>query len=163
VTGARPPPGPRPGGSGPGELRAELLARLLAPPAFLRADAAVLMVVCVALALVGARTARRQAGLQRVELRGGMGIGLAGEDACGAGARVRAVEAQTDAADEATDVVLGLARVRADRAARLTRAALVEAPRQHGDIGDQRPRMGSQDVLDAHGLSLVVVVRGHHG
>ena len=67
------------------------------------------MVVGVALALVGARTARRHAGLQRVELRRGMGIGLAVEDARGGGARVRTVEAEPDAADQVPDVVLGSA------------------------------------------------------
>jgi len=117
-------------------------------------------VVRVALALVGAGTARCQARLQRVQLRWGMRIGLASQDAHGGGARVRAVEAEANATDQVADVVLGRARVRTDRAARLARAALVEASRQHGDIGDQWPRVGSQDVLDAHALLLVVVRHG---
>jgi hypothetical protein len=114
------------------------------------------MVARVALALVGACTARCQARLKRIELRWGMGIGLPAEypdrgDAC-----VRAVEAEADAADQVTHVVLGHACVRADRAGRLARAALVEASRQHRDIGDHRSRVGSEDLLDAHGLLLVV-------
>ena len=118
------------------------------------------MVIRVALALVGAGTARCQARLQRVQLRWGMRIGLASQDAHGAGACVRAIEAEANAADEVADVVLGYACVRTDRAGRLARAALVEASRQHSNIGDQCPRVGSQDVLDAHALLLAVVRHG---
>jgi hypothetical protein len=117
----------------------------------------VLVVIRVAFALVGARTARCQARLQRLELRWGMGIGLTSEDAHGAGACVRAIEAEANAADHVTDVVLGRACVRTDRAARRARAALVEASRQHSEIGDQWPWVGSEDVFDAHDLLLVVV------
>src|SRR3954452_17140363 len=137
--------------SGRAERSAQFLARLLAPPALLRTEAAVLMVARVALALVGAGTARCQARLQRIELRWGMRIRLPAEDPDRGDACVRAVEAEADAADHFTHVVLGHACVRAYGAGRLARAALVEASRQQRDIGDQRSRMGSEDVLDAHG------------
>ena len=65
---------------------------------------------------------------------------------------VRAVEAETDAVDQFADVGLGDTRVGADGAGRRASPALVEAPREHGGIGDQRPRVGSEDLLDAHGL-----------
>src|SRR6478672_1987547 len=82
------------------------------------------------------------------------GIRLATEDAHGAGAGVRAVEAEAGAADELADVGLGDARVRADGAGCLAGAALVQASRKHGGVGDQRPRMRFEDLSDAHGLLL---------
>jgi hypothetical protein len=145
--------------SGCRERRAQFLARLLAAPALLRTEAAVLVVRRVALALVGTRTARGEARLQRVELRWRMGIALAAEDANGGSACVRAVEAEADAADKVTDVVLGDARVGTYRAARLADAALVQDSRENGDVSDQRPRMGLEDVFDAHRSPGVVVVR----
>ena len=36
----------------------------------------------------------------------------------------------------------------------LAGAALVQASRKHGGVGDQRPRMGFEDLLNAHGLLL---------
>src|SRR3954452_18414050 len=117
-TTARAPAGVAPPASQCRQRRAQLLARALAPPALLGAEAAVRMVVGVELALVGARPARSQARLERVQLRWRMRIGLAAEDAQRAIARVRAVEAQADAADEVTDLVLAEAGVCASRAGR---------------------------------------------
>ncbi len=134
------------------QRRAQLLARLFAAPALLRGEGAVLMVRCVELAFVGARTTRGQARLEGVELRRRMGIRLAPDNAHEGAACVRAVEAETDAVDQFADVRLGDTRVRADGAGRRASPALVEAPREHGGIGDQRPRVGSEDLLDAHGL-----------
>src|SRR4051812_8261944 len=139
--------------SGGGERREEILARPLAAPALFRGEAAVLVVVGVALALLGTRAARRHAGLQRRPLGRCVGIGLAADDAQGAAAGVRAVVAEADAAHQRADVVLGLARVRADRAACLAGAALVDAPHEHGQVGDGWPGVGLENLFDAHGLS----------
>jgi hypothetical protein len=84
----------------------------------------VLVVIRVALTLVGARTARCQARLQRIELRWGMGIGLASEDAHGAGACVRAIEAETNAADHVSDAP----EVRARRQATTPGTIIVPKP-----------------------------------
>src|SRR4051794_21256920 len=103
-------PGPPPGAfltSGAREHGEQLGARALAATAFLGAQAAVLVVVRVALALLGGRPARRQAGLQRRPLGLGVGVGLAAEDAAGVDARIGAVEAEASAADQRDDVVLG--------------------------------------------------------
>src|SRR4051812_3942532 len=81
-----------------------------------------------------------------------MGIGLTTDDAHDGAACVRAVEAETDAVHQLADIGLGETRVGADDAGRLASAALVKASREHAGIGDQRPRMGSEDLLDAHGL-----------
>src|SRR4029078_4537216 len=98
------------------------------------------MVGGVELAFVGTGTACRQTRLEDVELRWRMGLRLATEDAHGVGACVRAVEAETDAADERADVGLGDARIRADGAGRLACAALVQASRTDCGVGHQRPR-----------------------
>ena len=52
------------------------------------------------------------------------------------------------------DVVLGQRRVRADRAGRLARAALVDAAGQRGEVGHGRPGVGPEDALNAHGQRL---------
>src|SRR3954451_10649558 len=88
------------------ERRQQFAARLFATPALLRAQPAVLVVAGVALALLGARTAHRQAGLQRSQLRRRVGVGLPAEDAARVDAGVGAVKAQANAANELGDVGL---------------------------------------------------------
>src|SRR3954468_6833789 len=111
------------------------------------------MVMCVTLALRGARATRGQACIKRCELRARVGVGLAAEDAPGVNARVGAVEAEPDAASQLGDVGLGEARVGADRARRRARGALVYARRERGDVGDEWTPMRSEDLCDAHVLS----------
>jgi len=143
-----------PPGAGGESIRSErleqIIARPLAAPAFLCAQAAVLVMVRVALALLGRCAARRQAGLEGRALRRGSGLGLPAEYASGAVAGVRAVEAPADAGDHRDNVILGHTCVGADRARRRAVAALVDAARQHGRVGDRRPRMGGENALNAH-------------
>src|SRR4051794_2771286 len=83
---ARAPP------SGAVERCEQLIARALAAPALLGAQATVLVVLGVALAFLGAGAARCQACLQRRPLRIRVRGGLAAEDAPGDHAGVGAVE-----------------------------------------------------------------------
>ena len=109
-----------------------------------------LVVASVALALLRARAARSPTRLQRSQLSRGIGIGLAAEDAAGVDAGVGAVEAQSQAALEIADVLLGQRRVGADRAHGRADRALVDAPGERRRISDQGPWMGLQDRLDTH-------------
>src|ERR687884_1012065 len=95
------------------------------------------MVMRVTLALGGAGATRGQACLERAELRVRIRVGLAAEDAPGGNARVGAVEAEPDAASQRFNIWLGEARVGADRARRGARAAVVDARRERGDVGDE--------------------------
>ena len=132
-------------------LRGEqVLARALAAPALLGTQPAVLVVMGVALALLGAFPARDQAGLELVVLDPRVGIRLAGDDARGRDAGVGAVEAEAQAALEVADLVLGERCVGADRAVRGASAALVDAPSEHGRVDDERPRMSLEDGFNAH-------------
>src|SRR4051812_1191394 len=88
------------------QRRQQFAACPFATPALLRAQPAVLVVAGVALALLGARAARRQAGLQRSPLRRRVGVGLPAEDAARVDAGVGAVQAQANAANEPGDVLL---------------------------------------------------------
>ena len=128
-------------------LRGEqILACALAAPALLGTQPAVLVVMGVALALLGAFPARDQAGLELVVLDPRVGISLAGEDARGRDAGVGAVEAEAQAALEVADLVLGERCVGADRAVRGAAAALVDAPSEHAYVDDERPRVGPRLV-----------------
>src|SRR4051794_39470474 len=133
--------------------REQVLAGALAPAALLGGQTAVLMVMRVTLALGGAGATRAQACLKRRELRVRIRVGLAAEDAPGVDTRVGAVEAEPDAASQRFNIGLGEARVGADRARRGARAALVDARRERGDIGDEWTPMRSEDLFDAHVLS----------
>jgi hypothetical protein len=133
--------------------REQLIAGALAPAALLGGETAVLMVMCVTLALRGAGATRGQACLERRELRVRVRVGLAAEDAPGVNARVGAIEAEPYAASQLGDIGLGEARVGADRARRRARGALVDARRERGDVGDEWTAMRSEDLFDAHVLS----------
>src|SRR4051795_10266035 len=112
------------------------------------------MVMRVTLALRGAGATRGQACLERRELRVRVRVGLAAEDVPGVNARVGAIKAEPHAARQLGDIGLGEARVSADRARRRARGALVDARRERGDVGDEWTPMRSEDLLDAHVLSL---------
>src|SRR5438045_4195730 len=111
------------------------------------------MVMRVTLALRGASATRGQACLERRELRVRVTVGLAAEDAPGVNARVRAIEAEPDAASQRFNIGLGEARVGANGACRGARGALVDARRERGDVGDECTPMRSEDLFDAHVLS----------
>ena len=113
------------------------------------------MVMRVTLALGGAGATRGQACLKRRQLRARVRVGLAAEDAPGVNARVGAVEAEPDAASQRFNIGLGEARVGADRARRGARGSLVDARRERGDVGDEWAPMRSEDLFDAHVVSLV--------
>src|SRR3954454_15701781 len=126
------------------------------------------MVMRVTLAFGGAGATRGQACLKRPELRVRVRVGLAAEDAPGVNARVGAIEAEPDAASQRFNIRLGEARVGADRARRGARGALVDAGRKRGDVGDEWTPMRSEDLFDAHVLSLgwmrflqTIAVPGH--
>src|SRR3954463_15293415 len=135
------------------ERREEVIAGALAPAALLGGQTAVLMVMRVTLALRGTGATRGQACPERRELRVGVRVGLAAEDAPGVNARVGAIEAEPHAASQRGDIGLGEARVGADRARRGARGALVDARRERGDVGDEWTPMRSEDLFDAHLLS----------
>src|SRR3954467_11456150 len=71
----------------------------------------------------------------------------------GVNARVGAIEAEPDATSQRFNIGLGEARVRADRARRGARGALVDARRERGGVGDEGTPMRSEDLFDAHVLS----------
>jgi hypothetical protein len=133
--------------------REQVSARALAPAALLGGQTAVLMVMRVTLALLGAGATRRQACLKRRQLRARVRVGLAAEDAPGVNARVGAIEAEPDAASQRFEIGLGQARVGADRARRGALGALVDARRERSDVGDEWTPMRPEDLLDAHVLS----------
>ena len=137
-----------------GQRVEESLARLLATSALFRRQAAVLMVLAMPLALRGAGSAGRKTGLERAALRRWVGIGLAAHDPKRRVAGVGAVEAQADATGQVADIVLGKAGVRADRAARLAGAALLDAPRQHAQV-DGLPWVCPENRVDLHGASAI--------
>jgi len=111
----------------------------------------VLVMLGMAFALVGARAAHGDAGLERSRLGARIRVGLATEDATGVDAGVRTVEAQAKAARQRADVVLGKGGVGADRARARAGGALVDATCEHRGLCDERAGMGLQDRLDAHG------------
>src|SRR3954453_16876854 len=108
------------------------------------------MVMRVTLALGGAGATRNQACLERRELRVRVRVGLAAEDAPGVNARVGAIEAEADAANQRFNVGLREARVGTDRACRGALGALVDTGRERGDVGDEWTPMRSEDLFDAH-------------
>jgi hypothetical protein len=138
------------------ERREQLVAGVLAAAAFLGAQAAVLVVVGVALALLGACAARRAAGLESGQLDGRIGVGLAREDAAGADTRVSTVQTEAKAPFQRADVVLGEGGVGADRACGCALPAFVDASSEDARLGDERPGMCVEDRFDAHVLSLRV-------
>ena len=119
----------------------QVLTRTLAAPARIGTPPAVLVVMGVALALLGALPAGDQAGFELAMPDRRVGVGLASDDARGRHAGIGAVEAEAQAALEVADVVLSERRVGADRAVRGAHAALVDAPGEHARDGGGR-RLG---------------------
>jgi hypothetical protein len=110
----------------------------------------------MALALVRGCATRDQTGLQRGSLGVRVRVCLSADDAAGSNARVGAVEAKSDAADQCADVVLGKARVGADNADGRAVRALVDAVHEQGQVCDERPGVGLEDVFNGHGFRPLV-------
>jgi hypothetical protein len=109
---------------------AQLLTSLLALPAGLSAQAAVLVMVAVPLALLCARAAELRAVVERALHELGFGARLSGQQASGRGAYVGAVEVQADAAPEFFEALLGEAGVCAGGAGQRADEALLDATRE---------------------------------
>jgi hypothetical protein len=123
---------------------------LLATPADLGADAAVLMVGRVLLALLTARLAGRCAGLNRrtenVEIR----LGLPDEDAAGGVADVGAVQTEANATKLLSYVRLGEVGVGVARARRRAVAAVLDAAHQQVTIEKVGPWVSLENVSNRH-------------
>jgi hypothetical protein len=138
-------------------------ARLLAAAANLCADAAVVVVGRVAVALLGARTTCDNACLDRGSDDAEVRLGLAGHDAAGRVAHVGAVEVEPNAPHQLGHVRLAEAGVGAGGAGRGTVVALVDAAQQHVGVKAGRPRMALDDLSNRHVLSVRRWRLGHVG
>ena len=127
----------------------EALARLLAAAAGLGADAAVLVLVGVLLALLGAEAAGRAEGLDLLADERVLRLRLAREDAAGGGADVGAVEVGADALAELGGLLLREAGVGAGRAGLLALEAVIDAGDEGVEVIDGG-RMGGEDVAGDH-------------
>jgi hypothetical protein len=136
--------------------REQIATRLLAATANLRADAAVVMVRRVALALHGARTTRDDARLDRCPDDAQIDFGLAGQDAADAVADVGAVEIEPDGPGQVQRVRLAKTGVRAAGAGGGTVVAVVNTAQQQVPIQADRPRMPLDDVPNRHVVLLCV-------
>src|SRR5262249_4732354 len=131
----------------------QILAGLLAAAAGLGADAAVLVVVSVPLALVAAGTARRRASLDGRTDDAEVGLRLADDDAAGRDTGIAAVEAQADAADQVADVVLGETRVGAAGARGGAFKAVLDAAHEDLAVGAGRMWMRLDQLSNGHVVS----------
>ena len=136
------------------DRREQVLACLLAAAAHLGADAAVLVVLGVALALLATGAAYRHARLNRCANDGDLGLGLAGHDAAGGVADVGAVEAPANAAHHLWHVALAQVRVGATRTHRGTVDAGLDTAHDRIAIATGRLRMGLEHVSNRHVGSL---------
>ena len=135
--------------------RAEgVLARLLAAAACLGADTAVLVMVGVPLAFLGARAARLEARFDNAAREFGHELRLPAENPSGRDADVGAVLARRDAAQLLLHVRLTEARVGARGAALSAVEARVDARGQRGGVYLNGAWMGFQHLLGVGHLHL---------
>src|SRR5262245_8022883 len=132
----------------------QIVAGLLAAAAGCGADAAVLVVMGVPLALLAASTARRRACLDRCADDAELGLGLARDDAASRAAQIGAVETKADAADEVPDVVLAEARVGTAGAGHGALEAVVDAAYERLSIGAGRARMRLDELSNGRHQSV---------
>ena len=111
-----------------GTLR--LKAGLLAPAAMFGADAAVLMFLGVAFALVSAEHAGLSAGLKRKDDQGFVSPGAAGRKLAGCEAKIGAVQVEPDALAQLRHHFFAQASVRAGNAYRSAGEAFLDAGHQ---------------------------------
>jgi hypothetical protein len=128
----------------------QIAARLLAAATNLCADTAVVVVGRVTIALLGTRTTRDHARLDRGANQTEGGLGLTGHDPACVLTHVGAVEIETDTPDQLGHVRLAEAGVGAAGARGGTVEALVNAAQQHITIQAGWPRMALDDFPDCH-------------
>jgi hypothetical protein len=123
---------------------------VLAAAANLRADAAVVMVGRVALALIAARTTHHDARLDGGPDDTEVDFGLAGHDAAHRVAYVGAVEIEPDASRQLRNVRLAEARIGAACTRGRAIEALVDTRQEQVAINAGRPRMPLDDFSNRH-------------
>jgi hypothetical protein len=138
---------------GSADRREQVLAGLLAAAAHPGADAAVLVVLGVALALRAAGAAGHQAAFERCANHPDIGFGLAGHDAAGGSADVGAVEAAANAAEQILHPALGEVRVGAAGTGSGAVGARLDTAHEHIEVGDGRRGMRLEHLSDSHVLS----------
>jgi len=138
--------------------REQIATRLLAATANLRADAAVIMVRRVALALNGARTTHDDARLDRCPNDAQIDFGLAGQDAADRVADIGAVEIEPDGPDQLQCIWLAKTGVSAAGARGGTVVAVVNTAQEQVTIQADRPGMSLDDVSNRHVVLLRVAI-----
>jgi hypothetical protein len=133
--------------------REQIAASLLAAATDLGAHAAVVMVGRVALALLGARTTRDSARLERGAYDAKVRFGLTGQDPAGGLAHIGAVEVQPDAPHQLRHIRLAEARVGTGGTGGRAVEALVDAAQKQISIEADRARMPVQDFSNGHVLT----------
>ena len=128
----------------------QIAACLLAAAANLSAGTAVVVVGRVAIALLGARTTRDDARLERCAYDTEVGLGLTGHDPAGRVAHVGAVKTEANAPHQLGHVRLAEAGIRAAGARGGTVEALLDAAHEDVPIKADRPGMPLDDFSDCH-------------
>ena len=131
----------------------QVVAGLLTAAAHLGANAAVLVVLGVPLALFATGTARHHAALNRCTDDAGVGRCLAGHDAAGGVAQIGAVEAKANAAHHLLYVVHREIRVGTTRAAGGAVEALFDTAQERALIDTCRLWMCLDYVANRHVLA----------
>ena len=138
---------------GSADRRQQVLASLLALAAHPGADAAVLVMLGVALALRTTGAARHQAAFKRGANHAEIGRGLAGHDATGGIADVGAVQARANAADEILHPALAEVSVGTAGTDGGAVAARLDTAHEHVEIAERRRGMRLEHLSDGHLLS----------
>ena len=136
-----------------GDRREQVLACLLAAATHLGADAAVLVMLGVALALRTTGAACHQAAFERCANHADVGRGLAGHDAAGVIADVRAVETEANAADQILHAGLAEVSVGAAGTGSGAVAARLDTAHERTEIADRRCGMRLEHLSNDHLLS----------
>jgi hypothetical protein len=131
----------------------QVLACLLAAAAHLGADAAVLVMLGVALALRATGAACHGAAFKRRADDADIGRGLAGHDAAGGIADVGAVEAEANAADQILQVALAEVSIGAAGTDSGAVAARLDTAHEGIEIADGRLGMRLEHLSNGHLLS----------
>jgi putative membrane protein len=143
---------------GSAHRREQIATRLLAATTDLRADAAVIMVRRVVLALNGARTTHDDARLDRCPNDAQIDFGLAGQDAADRVADIGAVEIEPDGPDQLQCIWLAKTGVGAAGARGGTVVAVVNTAQEQVTIQAHRPGMSLDDVSNRHVVLLRVAL-----
>lgn len=136
--------------------REKVIASLLAAAADCGADATVLVVRGVELALLGAGEAGRRTSFDHCADEAEIGRGLPCHDPAGRIARVGTVEVEPNAADQLRQIAFGQTSVCAGSTAGRTVETLVDAAEESVSIQAARIWMQADDLLKSHVLPLSV-------